>query len=91
MPAKKTSPDAPGTNCSGGVRSPFNAPFQKLNKGSQDTMKAPFNAPKAGGGGELPTKLYDDLGGRAPKGPGFAAQGPSALGPSRPGTKQFSK
>ena len=88
MPAKKSSPNAPGTNVSGGVRSPMDSPFQKTNKGSQGAMRAPFDAPKAGGGGELPTKLYDDLGGRAPKGPTFASQSPSSHGPNRKGTRQ---
>lgn len=49
----------PGTNDRGGVRSTFAPAFGGASKGTQGTMPAPFNAPRAGGGGELPTKIYE--------------------------------
>lgn len=61
MATKSNRGGGEGTNDRGGVRSTFTPPFNKgSGKGAQDTMNAPFNAPRAGGGGELPTKLYDD-------------------------------
>jgi hypothetical protein len=60
----------PGTSDKHGVRTPMNSPFSKgTNKGSQDTMKGPFNAPRTGGDNGLPTTLYDD----SMRGPGRSA------------------
>ena len=53
-----------GTNDRGGVRSTFTPPFTGgASKGSQGSMPAPFNAPRAGGDNGLPTKTFDSLGG----------------------------
>ena len=63
MPSKKSSPSAPGTYTSGGVRCTLDAPFNKASKGSQQTMAAPFNAPRAGGANGLPTVVQGSLAG----------------------------
>lgn len=52
-----------GTNDRGGVRSTLSPPFKSSGKGTQGTLNAPFNAPRAGGDNGLPTKIYDSLGG----------------------------
>lgn len=53
-----------GTTDRGGVRTTLYPPFTGgASKGSQDSMGAPFNAPRAGGDNGLPTTTYDDLGG----------------------------
>lgn len=85
--AKKSSPSAPGTYTSGGVRCTLDPPFNKASKGSQQNMDAPFDAPRVGGS-ELPTKIYDSLGGpkSTPK-PGVYQSSPSAQGPTRAGAK----
>ena len=85
--AKKSSPNAPGSYVSGGVRCTLDAPFSKAGKGSQENMGAPFNAPRVGGS-ELPTKIYDNMGGpkSTPK-PGVYQSSPSAQGPTRSGTR----
>jgi len=56
-----------GTSDRGGVRTTLTPPFSHPGKGAQDTMKAPFNAPRAGGDNGLPTTVSDDLGGRSQK------------------------
>lgn len=62
MPSKKSSPNAPGSYTSGGVRCTLDAPFSNgSNKGSGDTMAAPFNAPRAGGDNGLPTTISGNL------------------------------
>lgn len=78
MPSKKSSPTAPGAYVSGGVRCTLDAPFDKGGKGPQQSMKAPFNAPRAGGDNGLPTRLYADLGGAkgTPKPSGVSSAGP---------------
>lgn len=68
----------PGTCEHNGVRSTMDSPWQNgSSKGSQGTMNAPFNAPRVGGG-VLPTKIYDSMGGPS------AGKSPSNV--SSPGT-----
>ena len=61
MPSKKSSPNAPGSYTSGGVRCTLDAPFAKASKGSGNTMAAPFNAPRSGGDNGLPTTISGNL------------------------------
>ena len=78
MATKKSSPNAPGANVSGGVLSTLYSTFQKASKGPQQTMNAPFNAPRAGGDNGLPTRIYDSMGGAkgTPKPSGVSSAGP---------------
>lgn len=59
-----------GTHDRGGVRTTMSPAFgANPSKGTQQTMPAPFNAPRVGSG-DLPTKLYEtSMGGpgKAPK------------------------
>lgn len=67
--AKTNRGGGTGTTDRGGVRTTMTPAFGGTSKGSQGTMNAPFNAPRAGGDNGLPTKIYDNTGGpsAAPK------------------------
>lgn len=90
MPAKKSSPPAPGAYESGGVRCTLDAPFSKGSaKGSQGAMRAPFNKPRSGGDNGLPVKIYDSTPGAngTPKPSGVNSIGTIAAGSDRKGTR----
>lgn len=56
----------PGSYDSHSVRSTMSSPWKNgLNKGSQGTLNAPFDAGRSGGDNGLPTVIYDSLGGPA--------------------------
>ena len=82
----KARSSSPGMSDRGGVCSTMTPAFNKPSMGSQGTMGGPFNAPRSGGDNGLPTKVFDNMGGPK-KAPKFSQTGPSAQGPSRPGTK----
>lgn len=74
----------PGTYVKGGVRCTVDAPFSKgSNKGSGNSMGAPFGAARSGGDNGLPTKIYDSVGG--------AGKAPSPSGTSSLGTIKTSR
>jgi hypothetical protein len=85
MAASKSSPNAPGSSVSGGVRGTLNAPFDKPGKGSQGNMRAPFDKPRSGGDNGLPTKIYDSTPGAngTPKPSGVSSIGTIAAAGSR--------
>jgi hypothetical protein len=89
MAKNNTRGGGPGTSDRGGVRTTMSPSFAKDHgKGPQQSMNAPFNAPRAGGDNGLPTRLYDSMGGpgKTPA-PSSAFTSPSAQGPTRKGTK----
>jgi len=86
MAAKKTDRGGgPGSYESGGVRCTLDAPFAKASKGSQGTMRAPFDKPRSGGDNGLPTKIYDSTPGAngTPKPSGVSSLGTVAAGTDR--------
>ena len=65
----------PGTHDAGGVRGTLDAPFKTRDRGTQKTMKAPFDQGRTGGAnaednnGGMPEEIYSGMGGpsAAPK------------------------
>lgn len=87
--ASKSHTHAPHTTVRGGVNSPFSPAINKVSKGSQGTMKAPFDAARAGSD-KLPTKIYQDMGEpkKMPKPSRVLTASPEdKFGPTRRGSK----
>jgi hypothetical protein len=90
MPAKKSSPTAPGAYESNGVRCTLDAPFSKGSaKGSQVNLRGTFDKPRDGGDNGLPTRVTADLGGAngTPKPSGISSLGQITAGKDRKGTR----
>lgn len=83
--AKKSHSGGPGSYTQNGVNCTMDAPFKAgLRAGDSNKMGAPFD----GGTNGIPTRVYDNLGGRATgKPPGQV--GPSQQGGKREGTKEY--